>query len=374
MTVIIKEVSSKRELKSFIAFPEKLYKGNSNWINALWSDEYLTLSKDKNPAFEFCEARYFIAQKEGEVVGRVAAIINHNANRDWGKNHMRFGWLDFSDDSEVSAALMGKVESLARENGMSAVNGPFGFSDMDREGLLIKGFENPGSFTTLYNYPYYREHLEKLGYEKDADWYQREFDVPESIPEKLSQYSEIIQKRYGVRILHPKSRRSLKPYAKGLFEALNKAFMPLYGFTPLSSKQIENYVNQYLPLINFDLICLVVDKQDNVVAFAITVPSLSKALKKSKGRLFPFGFIHFFKALRNYELIDMYMIGIVPEYQNKGLNAIIFNQLNSNFIKLGTKKVIANPQLEDNTAVQNIFDYYSNREYMVRRCFIKELN
>ncbi len=373
MPVKIEEVRSKRELKKFIAFPEDLYKDCPNWVNSLWADEYQTLLKDKNPAFEYCEARYFIAVKEDKVVGRVAAIINHHANRDWNENNIRFGWLDFIDDYEVSASLMLQVESIAREKGFAAIQGPFGFSDMDKEGLLIGGYEKMGSLTTLYNYPYYKEHLEKLNYVKDADWYQREFDVPERVPEKLHQYSEIIQRRYNVRVLHPKSRKELKHYGAGILEALNKAFVPLYGFTPLNKGQIDNYVNQYLPLVKFDLICIILDKEDKVVAFAITMPNLSMALKKAKGKLLPFGFIHLMKALNKFEVIDMCMIGVVPEYQNKGLNAVIFNHLNTNFIKLGTKRVIANPQLENNTAVQSIFDYYPNREYMVRRCFIKEL-
>jgi len=373
MSVLIKEVISKKELKGFIAFPEKLYKDCPNWVNALWTDEYQTLLKDKNPAFEFCEAWYFLAVKENEVVGRVAAIINHNANRDWNEKHMRFGWLDFIDDYEVSTALIGKVESLAKEKGMSAVSGPFGFSDMDREGLLVSGFENLGSLTTLYNFPYYQEHLEKLNYVKDADWSQLEFEVPDKVPEKFRKYSDIVQKRYGIRILHPKSRRELKCYGRWLLEALNKSFVPLYGFTPLNSGQIESYVSQYLPMIKPDLICIILDKHDTVVGFAVTMPNLSNALKKSKGKLFPFGFIHLLRALNNFELVDLLMIGVVPEYHHKGLNAIIFNHLNSNLIKLGTKRVIANPQLEKNTAVRNLFDYYPHRDYMVRRCFIKEL-
>ena len=258
---------------------------------------------------------------------------------------MRFGWLDFIDDFEVSAALMSKVEELAIKKEMIAVNGPFGFTDMDREGLLIDGFENMGSFTTLYNFPYYNDHLKKLGYIKDADWFQREFDVPESVPAKLKQYSQIVQKKYNVSVLKP-----------------------------VSNRQIETYVDQFLPMIDFNLVAIIINKDDEVVAFAITTPSISAALKKIGGKLFPFGFIHILRALKRYELVDMLMIGIAPEYQNKGLNAVIFDHLNSNFIKLGVKKVVANPQLEDNVAVKNIFDYYTGRPFMTRRCYIKELN
>jgi len=374
MPITILEVGSRKELKDFIAFPEKLYKDSQNWVNALWKDEYDTLLKDKNPAFEYCEAWYFVAKNGNETVGRVAAIVNHNANRDWNEKYMRFGWLDFVDDMEVSAALMGKVEELAVKMEMTAVNGPFGFTDMDREGLLVEGFENRGSFTTLYNFPYYKDHLEKLGYIKDADWHQREYDVPAEVPDKLRQYSQIIQKRYNVKLLEPVSRKRLRKYGIGLFEAYNKAFVPLYGFSPLTQRQIESYVDQFLPMINFDLIAIVINKEDKVVAFAITMPNVSLALKKCGGKLFPFGFLHILKALKSYEFVDMLMIGVVPEYQQKGLNAVIFDHLNTNFIKLGVKKVVANPQLDNNTAVQNIFDYYQGKPFMTRRCFIKELN
>ncbi len=373
MSITIKEVSSPRELKVFITFPEKLYKNCNNWVNSLRIDEYNTLSKRKNPAFKFCEAWYFLAYKDKKVAGRVAAIINHNANRDWNQKHMRFGWLDFIDDINVSKVLMDKVESLAKEKGMEAVSGPFGFTDMDKEGMLTEGFENMGAMTTLYNYAYYPRHVEMLGYIKDADWFQREFDVPAQVPDKLRQYAEIVTRRYGVKVLRPKNRRSLRKYGVGLFEALNRAFVPLYGFTPLSKDQIDQYVKQYLPVVNFDMMCIVLDKEDKVVAFAITMPNLSWSLKKSGGKLFPFGFIFFLKALKRFELVDMNIIGIVPEYQNKGLNAVIFNHLHTNYLKLGVKKVIANPQLENNVAVQNIFDYYPGKPYMTRRCYIKKM-
>ncbi len=373
MAVTIREVNSRKELREFISFPEIIYKGCENWVNPLYLDEYSTLSKKKNPAFEFCEASYFLAYKENKVVGRVAAIINHNANKSWNEQNIRFGWLDFIDDFEVSAALMEKVEEIAFSRGLKAVNGPFGFTDMDREGLLVDGFDKMGSLTTLYNYPYYGEHLEKLGYCKDIDWEQREFDVPDEVPEKLRRYSEIVRDRYNVRILRPSSKRELKRYGRGLFEALNEAFMPLYGFSPLTDAQIDSYVKQYIPLINFDLICILLDREDKVVGFAVTMPSLSTALKKSRGKILPFGFLYLLKALKRYELIDMLMIGIIPSYHNKGLNAVIFDHLNTNFIKLGTRRVIANPQLENNTAVQNIFDYYPARPYMTRRCYLKSI-
>lgn len=315
----------------------------------------------------------FLQKKDGEIVGRVAAIINHNANRDWGENRMRFGWLDFIDDNDVSIALMGKVEELAKEMGFTDVNGPFGFTDLDREGLLVDGFDVMGSFTTLYNFPYYGEHLEALGYEKEADWHQKIFDVPKEVPVKLKQFAKIIKEKYKVRIIEKASKKELRHYAYGLFETLNKSFVPLYGFTPLSEKQMKLYVDQFLPLINIDLICLIVNEENKVVAFAVTMPSLSIAMRRAKGKLFPFGFIHILKALKNYETIDMLMIGIQPEYQNKGLNALIFEHLNSNYIKIGAKKVITNPQLEDNIAVMKLFEYYESTPLKSRRCYKKSI-
>lgn len=372
-TVTIKEVVSGRDLKQFISFPELLYKDNPNWVNPLWADEINTLSKRRNPAFEYCDANYFLAYKEGKVVGRVAAIVNHKANADWNEKYIRFGWLDFVEDIEVLRALMDRVEALAIEKGLDAVNGPFGFTDMDREGLLVNGFENKGSFTTLYNFPYYGQMLEELGYITDADWHQREYGVSNPVPEKLNQFSRIVKQKYQVRVLEKVSKRKLRKYARGLFVAYNRAFVPLYGFTPLTDRQIESYINQFLPLIDFNLICIVLDKDENVVAFAITMPSLADAMRKARGRLFPLGLFHILKALKNYEVIDMLMIGIDPSYQNKGLNAVIFDHLNTNFIKLGVKRVIANPQLDNNHAVKKIFEYYEGVPYMTRRCYLKKI-
>lgn len=374
MSVTIREVKDRVDLKRFISFPEKLYKDSPYWVNSLWSDEYKTLIKSKNPAFEYCEAWYFLAEKKGVVVGRIAAIINHNANRDWNVKNMRFGWFDFIDDDEVSFELLNRVEELAVEMGMTAVNGPFGFTDMDREGMLTEGFENMGAFTTLYNYSYYPDHMERLGYIKDAEWVQREFEVPDDVPDKLKQYSRIIKQKYRVSVVENRTKKELRVYAIDLFNALNKAFVPLYGFTPLSQRQIEWYVDQFLPLINTDLVCLVVNEEDRVVAFAVTMPSLSQAMRETKGKMFPFGFFKLLKALKKFNLVDLYMIGIIPEYQNKGLNAVIFDHLNSNFIKLGVKRVIANPQLETNKAVQSIFDYYPGKTYSKRRCYIKDVS
>ncbi len=374
MSLSIVEVLTTKQLKSFIKFPEKLYKKHPLWVPALFADEMTTLRKDKNPAFEHCEARYFLAYKEGEIVGRVAAIINHNANTDWKEENIKFGWIDFIDDYEVSKALLDSVAQWGRERGMNGIQGPLGFSDMDKEGLLVEGFENLPSITTLYNYHYYQDHILKYGLEKEIDWFQRKFVVPDRVPEKLAQFDKIVKNRYGVKVFNPRSVRDIRKRAHEIFDALNSSFSVLYEFTELNKKQVDLYIGQYIPFLNKHLVSIVLDKNDKVIAFAITMPSLSKAVQKAKGRLFPFGFIHMVRALYNLDFVEMYMIGIVPEYQNKGINAVIFNHIHENFIKYGVKEVVTNPQLETNTAVISLFDDYKSTPYMTRRCFYRKLS
>jgi GNAT superfamily N-acetyltransferase len=256
---------------------------------------------------------------------------------------------------------------------MNYIQGPLGFTDMDKEGMLIDGFNNIPTIATWYNEPYYLQHLESLGYVKEADWIQNTFMVPDKVPDKARIFSDLVRKRYGLRTLQPHSAKEVAAYGQSIFEALNRSYKSLYGFTALSQKQIDVYIRQYLPMVNPNFICIILDKKDQVAGFAITMPSLSKALQKSGGKILPFGFIHLLKALKTYELVDMYLIGIIPEYQNKGLNAIIFDHLIQNFIKAGVKRVIANPQLEDNTKVISLFEEYSGEFYMKRRCFQKQL-
>jgi len=371
--VTIKEVLSAKEHLSFVKFPESLYKNEPNWVCPLRFDELKILKRELNPSYEYCDARLFMAFKAGKVVGRVAAIVNHKSNQGWGEKRLRFGWIDFIDDYAVSEALIGKVEEIAVELGMEIVSGPQGFNDLDKQGMLVEGFEKPSTALTIYNFPYYVTHLERLGYTKEVDWSQRTLIVPDTIPEKLSSFSEIVKQRYGVRVLEKVSTRKLKQYGKALFEAYNKSYLPLYCFAPVTDNEVKGVLKQFIPLVDQKFMAIVLDKDDNVVAFAVTTPTLSQALNKAKGRLFPLGALYLKQALMKYDLLDMYLIGVVPEYQNKGLNAVIFHHLHQNYIKYGVKRVITYPQLESNTAVIRLFDYYPMEPYMVRRCYSKRI-
>ncbi len=371
--IIVRETKSAKDLKEFIKFPMSLYKGHPLWVPPLVADEMLTLNKKLNPAAKHSDFACFIAYKDGKIAGRIAAIINRKANKDWNDNTVRFGWIDFIDDYNVSEALINTVAEWGKKRGMTKLRGPLGFSDMDKEGLLIEGFDNEPSITTIYNFPYYSEHLERLGLSKDVDWIQRFFYLPENVPEKLESFSKIVEERYGVRVFRPKNKKELKKRGRELFYVLNDAFVPLYEFTRLSEEQIRMYVNQYIPFVNPDLVCAVIDSNDRIIGFAITMPTLSKAMRKAKGKLLPFGFYHLLRALKKMDYLEMYLIGVIPEYQNKGINALIFNYLHKNGLKHGIKKVVSNPQLENNKAVQALFDYYPMQPYQKRRCYIKEI-
>ena len=373
MRTIIREVCNRKDLRTFITFPEKLYQNCANWVPSLIGDEFDTLG-DKNPALEFCERSYFLAERDGETVGRIAAIINHNANRDWKENVVRFGWIDFIEDLEVVQALTDKVAEWGRARGCVKIKGPLGFSDFDKEGLLVEGFEYLSPFTVIYNYPYYGELLEAAGFRKDVDWTQKLVEVPDTIPPQF-QYTDLIEKRFGLHQVTGRSMKELgKRYGMEIFHLVNKAFAELYEFTPFSDKQIEGYVKAYLPILNKDFISIVVDADDNVAGFAFCVPSLSKAIRKAHGRLFPFGFIHLMKALKKNDSLDALMIGVLPEYQGKGASLLIFKQIHESCLKYGIKQMLANPQLETNYKVQSVFDdIYMTHEFQRRRSYVKNL-
>ena len=373
MRTIIREVCKRKDLRTFITFPEKLYQNCANWVPSLIGDEFDTLG-DKNPALEFCERAYFLAERNGETVGRIAAIINHNANRDWKENVVRFGWIDFIEDLEVVQALTDKVAEWGRARGCVKIKGPLGFSDFDKEGLLVEGFEYLSPFTVIYNYPYYGELLEAAGFRKDVDWTQKLVEVPDTIPPQF-QYTDLIEKRFGLHQVTGRSMKELgKRYGMEIFHLVNKAFAELYEFTPFSDKQIEGYVKAYLPILNKDFISIVVDADDNVAGFAFCVPSLSKAIRKAHGRLFPFGFIHLLKALKKNDSLDALMIGVLPEYQGKGASLLIFKQIHESCLKYGIKQMLANPQLETNYKVQSVFDdIYVTHEFQRRRSYVKNL-
>ena len=343
-SVQIKRVETKKDLKAFIECHYDLYEGNQYDAPNLYSDELNTLSKDKNAAFDFCEAEYFLALKEGKVVGRVAAIINNKANEKWDKKDVRFGWIDFIDDIEVSKALLKTVEDYGREKGMTSVVGPLGFTDMDPEGMLTWGFDQLGTMATIYNYDYYPKHMEKLGgWEKDNDYVEYRLDVPETAPEKYTKIAEMVEKRYNLHVRKLTKKEIFEGgYGKKLFDLINVTYANLYGFSELTDRQIDQYVKMYFPLADLDLITVIEDgnKDNQLVGLAITIPSLTRALQKChRGRLFPFGWWHLLRAIKFHktEVVDLLLIGVLPEYRSKGANSLVFADLIPRYVKYGFK-------------------------------------
>ncbi|MCX6279781.1 MAG: hypothetical protein NT004_17060 [Bacteroidetes bacterium] len=370
----IREVKTKRGLKKFLDFQLKLYKGNKFWCPPLRMDEINTLSRDKNPAFDFCEAVYWIAYRGDEAVGRIAGIINHKSNERWNEKLVRFGWIDFIDDHVVSEALIDSVIAWGISKGMSGIHGPLGFSDMDNEGMLIKGFDELATLASIYNYPYYSDHVERLGFEKAVDWVQYEFEIPPTIPDKVERLSKLVQEKYHLRIFKAKKSKELLPYAPKMFNTLNAAFSELYGYTELSKKQIDMYIKAYFGFVRPEFISFVLDEKDDVIGFGISLPSLTKALQKCNGKLFPFGFIHLLLAMKKNDTIDMYVNGVRPDYHAKGVNALYYNEMHRAYIKYGIKRAITNPQLEENAKALTIWKNFNGRQHLTRRCWIKHFS
>ena len=356
MAVTIKKVTTKRELKRFIRFNYELYKGNPYSVPDLYDDMLNTFNRRKNAAFEFCEADYFLAYKDGRLVGRVAAIINNRANQTWGKKEVRFGWIDFTDDAEVSEALIRTVEQWGKERGMTHIVGPLGFTDMDAEGMLVEGFDQLGTMATIYNYPYYPQHIERLGFTKDADWVEYKIYIPDAIPDKHKRISDLIQRKYNLKIKkYTSSRKIARDYGQAIFELINEAYTPLYGYSALTQRQIDQYVKMYLPILDLRMVTLITDQDDQLVAVGISMPSLSEALQKSHGRLLPFGWYYLLKALffkRRAKMLDLLLVAVKPEYQNKGVNALLFSDLIPVYQQLGFEYAESNPELELNGKVQ----------------------
>ena len=373
MNIELKEIKTRRELKEFIRFPHSLLRENDAWVPALDMDEVNTLHWDINPAFDHCQARYFLAYQDGKAVGRVAAIYNPLHEQTWGQNYLRFGWIDFIDDPLVSAALMGQVESWASDLGCAAVHGPLGFTDLDREGMLVEGFQELGTLATRHDQPYYHQHLEKMGYGKDADWLEHEVDVTVPLDERVSRVAAISNKRYNLRVVEFKNKKQLLPYAPELFEIINEAYSHLYGVVHLTEAQVEAYVKQYLGFVIPDLVPIVLDEDGRMVAFTIAMPSLSRALQKGKGRLFPFGFLHLLMALKRFDRVDMYLGAVLPEYQGRGVNAMLMEAFYKTLQRYGVKRIHANPQMETNRPVLDQWRYFKDRQHKRRRVYIKYL-
>jgi len=376
----IKKVETKNELKKFIEFHYDLYEGNVYDVPPLYSDEWNVLSKDKNPAFDFCEAEYFLALKDDKIVGRVAAIINHKANKKWERKDVRFGWIEYIDDIEVSKALLTAVEEYGRSKGMDTIAGPLGFTDMDPEGMLTMGFDKLGTIATNYNYDYYPKHFEQLeGWEKDVDYLEYKINVPDQIPEKLVKLSEMIQKRYNLHIKKLTKKDIFEGgYGRKIFQLINSTYKDLYGYSELTDKQIDVYINQYFPYANLEFITVIEDgnKDNQIAGMGITIPSLSLALQKCKrGRLLPFGWWHMLKVIKftKTEGVDLLLLGFLPEYRSKGANALLFYDLIPRYQKYGIKWGESQVEMETNGGVQSQWDMFDTVNHKRRRCFKKKL-
>ena len=382
-SVLIKKVETKKELKDFIELHYELYKGNAYDAPNLYSDELNTLSRDHNPAFEFCEAEYYLAYKEGRLVGRVAAIVNHRYNEQWQRQAVRFGWLDLIDDLDVMKALLEAVENYGRQKGMTEIIGPLGFTDMDPEGMLIEGFDQLGTMATIYNHAYYPRLMEQMaGYVKDNDYVEYKAFVPKGdMPEKFSKVAQMVQKRYNLHCPQLKRSQVFGPegYGRKVLEVVNKTFGNLYGYSQMTDRQIDTYVKEYFKFFSMDMLCVIEDwntPDHQVVGVGISIPSLTRALQKCrKGRLLPFGWWHLFRALylKKTDIVDCLLIGVLPEYRSKGANALLFYTLIPIYQKYGFKWGETHVHMESNTAVQAQWQYLENEQHKRRRCYKKSL-
>ncbi len=375
-SVIITPVETNRQSKLFCDFPNKLYKDNPNYVPSFLSDDIDDWDEKKNPAFEYCEAKRFLAYKDGRLVGRIGAILSHKANAKWDTKRMRFSNVDFIDDREVSSALFGAVEAWAKEKGCEQVHGPLGFCDCDREGMLVEGFDRQSMFITYYNAPYYIDHLNALGYQKDVDWIEYRIDISSRDSDKvkvIEKINERIEKQGIYHVAELKSRSDYKPYVQKVFGLVNEAYAHLYGVVALSDKQIERYAKKFIPLIDPDYACFIVNNDGDLVAFGLTVPSLSNAMIKCRGRLFPFGFIHVLRALKKNDTVDLLLVSVKPELQSTSLMAMIFNHFFKSTAKNGIRYAETGPQLETNTKIQAQWKFFDKEQHKRRRCFIKDI-
>ena len=374
MSVTIKTVSSAKDFKTFARFANRLYKGNKYYVPSMPMDDLSTFSKEKNAAFEFSDAEFYLAYKDGEVVGRVAAIINHKANEAWKVKQVRFGWIDFIDDMEVSAALLDAVIEFGRKAGMTQIVGPLGFTDFDPEGMLVDGYDRLGTMALIYNHPYYPEHMKKHGYYKETGWLEYRITIPETVSERHKQIAESVMERYGLTI-KKKTRRQIKKerYGQKLFKLINETYCVLYGYSLLSEKQIDQYVGLYLSLIDTEMLTFVENAEGELIAAGISIPSLSEALQKCNGEIFPFGWWHVLRALKfqKTEGVDLILMGVLPEYRPKGANALIIADLIPWCQKYGYKWGESQVEMETNEGVQSQWGALDPIHHKRRRCFKK---
>lgn len=377
MAIEIREIPPvKKELLKFVHYPiDNLYKDNKYYVPALVLDEVGTLTPEQNPAFDFCKSVYYMAYKDGKPVGRIAGIINNAVNEKTGEKDLRFGFVDFVDDKEVSYKLFEAVEKWGKAQGMKRIVGPLGFTDMDPEGLLIEGYDQVSTMATIYNYPYYVDHIEALGFKKDSDWVEFKIYVPDAIPEKHKRISDIISRKYELQtIKYTSAKKIVNDYGQAIFNLVNEAYMNLYGYSPLTPKQIDHYIKMYVPILRLENVSLIIDKNRELVGVGIALPSMSKALIKGRGRMFPTGWLQYIKALKGRNnVVDLMLVAIKPEYQSKGVNALLFTDLIPYFIKNGYEYAESNPELEDNQKVQSQWQYFKTEQHKRRRAYAKDI-
>ena len=371
--ITIVEANSKKLLAAFVQFPFTLYKGHPYWVPPLIGDELDTFDKTKNPAFTSAEANFYLAYKDNIVVGRIAAIVNWDEVNNQQKKKVRFGWWDVIDDIDVTKALLEKVYELGRKNNLEYVEGPMGFSNLDKVGVLTKGFDEIGSMITWYNFPYYATHLEKLGYRKEKEYLENKFPFANVKPEYFEKANELVKKRYGLKPLNFTKTKDIMPHVDAMFNLFNASYASLSSFVAITDVQKEYFKKKYISFINPEYIKFVMDKDDNMVAFSIVMPSFSSALQKANGKLFPFGFYHLLKAKRESKEVLFYLIGVDPEYQSKGATAIIFNEYYNTFTEKGIKDCIRTPELEDNLAIHNLWKHFNPETFRRRRTYRLEL-
>ena len=374
--VEIREVRSKADLKRFVVYPNQLYRDVPQYMPPLISEDMADWNRKGNPAFAYCDARCWLALRDGRIVGRIGAILSRKSNEKWNTRRLRFTQVDFIDDFEVSRALFDTVEAWARELNCDEVHGPLGFTDLDREGMLIEGFDQKSMFITYYNHPYYLTHLERLGYVKDVDWVEFLIDIPapeDPITAKLDRLAQRVERMTHLHVAKLNSRRDYKPYVRKVFDLINLCYAHLYGTVDLSDAQIKKYADKFIPLINPELACFVLDENENLVAFSVTAPSMAAAIKKHNGHMFPLGFIDILKALKVNDTLDLYLIAVHPDYRNRGVNAILMNHVLKGCHKLGITVAETGPQLETNEKIQNQWSMFKYRNHKKRRCWVKQL-
>ena len=370
--VSIKQVTHEKDWKDFIEFPMRLYRNNSNYVPPLIKDEKEIWDSLQNPALAYSEARQFLAFKNNEVVGRIAVIINHKEAEELGIKKVRFGWLDFIDDEAVSRALIDEAVKFAREKGIRKIEGPMGFTNLDKAGMLTMGFDRLATMIGIYNFEYYPKHLEALGLIKEKEWVEFEILFPESLPDKVDKFSRLIAEKYELKLVKFQSKKEILPLVEPMFKLLDETYKNLSTYTPITNEQIQHYKEKYFGFIDKDYIVCIADKNNDLIAFAITMPSYSRALQKAKGKLFPFGWYHLLGAGKKNERANFYLIGIHPEYQRRGVTAIIFKEIYETFRKKGVKYLETNPELEENKNIQALWGDYNPVNHKRRRTYAME--